>query len=89
MTYLLVNHQVKEFNHWKKIYDSHEPARKAHEIEEVLVTHSASDPGDVYILFKSHSQEKADQFFKSADLEMVMRDAGVISRPTVKILSAA
>ena len=89
MSYILVNHKVKNFDSWKSYFDNDIPEQKKAGIKLNKVFSSAKDKNDVFILFETSDLEKATGFFTNPRLKDLMHTAGVVSEPDVKILEAA
>lgn len=86
MSYIYVNHKVKDFNTWKPFFDKDITEQKKSGITLSKVFCSAGDRNDIHILFETSDLEKAKQFFGNPRLKDLMHTAGVISEPDVRIL---
>lgn len=89
MAYLLFEHEIEDFNRWKPVYDSHEPARKKAGIKEVLLLQGTENSRFVVLLFEVQDIGKAREFLASDDLKDAMKRAGVVSKPVVNFLEKA
>lgn len=81
-----VTHAVKDFNSWKKVYDSAEKLRKNAGVNDYLLLRSLSDENVVTVLGTSSSAANFNQFISNPDLKTAMDKAGVISKPEVKVM---
>lgn len=89
MSYIYVNHKVKDFNTWKPFFDNDIPEQKKSGIQISKLFCTAGDRNNVHILFETNNLEKAQQFFSNPRLKELMHTAGVISEPDVRILELA
>ena len=89
MSYIYVNHKVKDFNSWKSFFNKDISEQEKSGITPAKLFCSAEDPNDVHILFEASNIEKANNFFSNPRLKTLMHTAGVISEPVVHILELA
>jgi hypothetical protein len=89
MRYLLIRHQVKDYDRWRPFYDAHEAVRKMAGLEQVNVFRDAGDPNLVTILFRARDIELARQFAESPELLAVMKQAGLMDKPEMCVLNEA
>lgn len=86
MPYLLIKHEVADFDHWKTIYDSHKPARDQADLQEVYLFQNTYNHNEVIILFEAKSEGKALEFMESKELGKRMEEAGVLGTPELRLL---
>ena len=89
MRYLLLRHQVKDYDRWRPMYDAHALARDAAGLEEMHVFRDAGDPNIVTILFQASDIEMARQFAESPELLEIMKQAGVMDKPEMCVMNKA
>ena len=89
MRYLLLRHQVKDYDRWKSIYDAHKAARELAGLEEQHVFRDAGNSNLVTILYRARDIEMARMFAESPDLLEIMKQAGVMDKPEMCILNKA
>ena len=89
MSYILVNHKVKDFSSWKPHFDNDQSEQLKAGIIINKVFRDAKDQNDVHILFETSDLEKAQKFFQNPRLKDLMHKAGVVSEPVVHILELA
>jgi quinol monooxygenase YgiN len=89
MASLLVQHKVKSFAEWKKVYDSQAGLRKSSGELSDMIYHDVSDPNKLTLLFKWNSVANAQKFAQSPELKAAMEKAGVEGPPTVTFLNEA
>ena len=87
MASMLVQHHVKDFAAWKKVYDSQAAFRRSSGELSDQVYHDASDPNKLTLLFKWDSVENARKFSQSAELKAAMEKAGVDGAPAISFLT--
>lgn len=86
MAYLIVRHQVENFDKWKPLYDEHGAVRKQSGCKNEQLLRDSEDPNDLFILFEWDSIENARRFMQSEDLKQAMQNAGVIGTPEFHFL---
>jgi hypothetical protein len=85
--YVLVRHKVRDFSAWKKGFDAHLPKRQEAGLEDMHVLRGASEPNEVFILYKAADMAKAKAFGESPDLRDTMQKAGVVDKPDFYFLN--
>lgn len=78
-----VKHKVKDWDAWKKEFDSHKQNRMDAGLIDRVVGHSVEDNHDVRIAFAITDMAKAKAFMASKDLKDKMAAAGVEGPPTM------
>lgn len=89
MIYLYVHHKVKDYDQWKKYFDSDENERLKSGIELKKIFRSVKDSNHVHILLEAPKQEEINKFFRNPRLKEIMQKAGVISEPEIYMLELA
>ena len=89
MAGMLVQHKVKDFSNWKKVYDSQADFRKSSGELSDQIYHDASNPNQLILVFKWNSVENAQKFAHSPELRAAMEKAGVDGAPTITFLNEA
>lgn len=79
---LRVTHKVKDFDAWKKVFDSHKQARMDAGLVDRSVGYSMDDNHLVTVVFAVTDMAKAKAFTTSKDLKDKMKDAGVEGAPS-------
>jgi quinol monooxygenase YgiN len=77
MASMLVQHQVKDYAEWKKVYDTLVDVRSSNGELSEQIYRDASDPNKVTLVFKWDSIENARRYANSAELKAAMQNAGV------------
>jgi quinol monooxygenase YgiN len=89
MATMLVQHKVKDFAEWKKVYDSLVDLRKSNGELSDSIYRDESDPNSLTIVFKWDSMENAQKYAQSPDLKAAMEKAGVNGPPKIHFLNEA
>jgi hypothetical protein len=79
---LLMKHKVKDWDTWKKVFDSHKQTRTDAGLTDRVVGHVVGDNNSVCIVFAVADVAKAKAFMNSKDLKDKMAEAGVTGKPT-------
>ena len=79
---LIMTAKVKDFDAWKKEFDSHKQARVDNGLIDRAIGYSVDDKQQVVIVFAVTDMAKAKAFLQSTDLKDKMDKAGVIGKPT-------
>ena len=87
MAGMLIQHKVKDFSAWKKVFDSVAGLRASSGELSDEIYHNASDPNQLILVFKWSSVENAQKFAHSPELKAAMEKAGVDGPPTITFLS--
>ncbi len=82
---VLVSHEVKDFDAWKKGFDGDKAMRKKGGFKDLFVARDTAKPNLVHLGFISPSAEKAKAFIENPKLKETMEKCGVISAPDIKI----
>ena len=86
MNKVIVEHKVKDFNSWKKVFDNSTDMITDHGGRNFSVNRNHDSPNDVYIVADFDKKENFDSMWQSTELKNALKDSGVISEPKVTIL---
>ena len=89
MASMLIQHQVKDFAAWKKVFDAALEMRKSNGEISAQVYRDSSDPNKVTTINKWNSLANAQKFAHSPELKAAMENAGVVGAPNVSFLNEA
>jgi len=89
MSIVILNHKVQDFSKWKPIFENDGPRRTAAGLKLLHLARKESDPNDVYMIYETNDVAKAQKMMQDPDLQKKMKEAGVISEPTINILKKA
>jgi hypothetical protein len=78
---LMVTHKVKDWDAWKKSFDSHKQARTDAGLIDRALAYNVGDNHKVTIVFAVSDMAKAKAFIGSKDLKDKMTEAGVDGPP--------
>ena len=81
MATLLVKQSVKDFDAWKKVFDSVEDIRKSSGERSYQIYRKYADGNDMVIMFEWDTAENARKYFQSPQLKSAVEKAGVIGIP--------
>ena len=87
MASMLIQHQVKDYAAWKKVFDSALEMRTSNGEISAQVYRDASDPNKVTTINKWNSLANAQKFAHSPELKAAMEKAGVVGAPNVSFLN--
>jgi len=88
MPYILIRHQVEDFDAWKSLFDDHAETRAEAGSKGGQLFRTTEDPEDLVALMEWDSVENARSFAESSDLAETMREAGVVDEPEVAFLES-
>ena len=77
----MVRHKVKDFDAWKKVYDSHKQTRIDAGLTDRVLAYTNGDNHNVTLVFAVADLAKAKAFGSSKDLADKMKEAGVEGPP--------
>jgi len=89
MASMLVQHHVKEFAAWKKVYDSLAGFRHSSGELSDQIFQDSGDPRKLTLLFKWDLLANANKFAQSPELKAAMEKAGVEGMPVISFLNEA
>jgi quinol monooxygenase YgiN len=87
MANMLVQHRVKNFAEWKKVYDSVSEMRASNGELSDQIYRDESDPNNLTVIFKWNSLANAKKYAHSPELKAAMEKAGVEGRPEIYFLN--
>lgn len=80
---MMITHEVKDYDHWKEVFDQHEPERRLAGLELVGIGRSHSDPLEISVMFAFDDMDAAKLFASSDELKQAMEESGVVSDPVL------
>jgi hypothetical protein len=83
---VLVQHHVRDYDAWKKVFDEHRSIREKYSADGHVVCRGADDGNAVTIFNHFPSRERAEAFAKDPSLKEAMEKAGVDGVPTITFL---
>jgi quinol monooxygenase YgiN len=85
---VVVTHEVKDYDSWRKGYNADELNRKNAGFKVWSVYADVNNPNMVSVIGEFPSAAAAEAFSTSPKLKEVMEKAGVVGKPDVKVLTA-
>jgi quinol monooxygenase YgiN len=89
MASILVQHTVKDYAEWKKVFDSAKDLRTSSGELSAQVYRDASDPNKITVMNKWDSMANAQKFVQSPEMKAALEKAGVVGAPAVYFLNEA
>jgi hypothetical protein len=78
MDYMLCRNRVRNFDRWKRVFDSHAGAHRAAGLTLVHLWQCIDNPSQVFFLFEVEDVQRARAFVKAEDASQTAREAGLI-----------
>jgi hypothetical protein len=89
MGMMIIRHKVRDYGHWRLVFDEHAEVQKAAGLSNPRVYHSAdNNKSEIVVVFDTEDTKKAKDFAASADLKETMANAGVVDAPTIYFLES-
>jgi hypothetical protein len=82
-TRVMIVHKVKDYDAWKKTFDSHRQARMDAGLKDRILSRNLDDPNLVTVVCAITDMAKAKAFMASKDLKDKMAAAGVEGPPEI------
>ena len=82
-TRVRITHKVKDYDAWKKEFDSHKADRMAAGLQDRAISYEMGNKNMVTVVFQINDMEKAKAFMSSKDLKDKMAAAGVEGAPMI------
>jgi quinol monooxygenase YgiN len=89
MASILIQHKVKDFAEWKKVFDSSAGFRTSNGELSAQIYRDTSDPNSITVINKWTSLESAQKFAQNPELKAAMEKSGVVGAPQVYFLNEA
>ncbi len=89
MTRIMVRHRVKDYTHWREVFDGFVKTRKAGGEKSYQIFQDGADENNLYLMFEWDNEANAQKFFDSTDLKDAMQKAGVAETPEIHYLKEA
>ncbi len=88
-TRVIITHKVKDYDAWKKSFDSHKQVRIDAGLVDRAVGYTVGDNHMVTVAFVIRDMKKAQAFMASKDLKDKMAEAGVVGPPDIFFYNVA
>ena len=86
MVTVIVQHEVKNFTEWKKVFDADKPNLAKAGVKLNGLYTSVKNPNDVTMIYEAPGPELFDKILSDPIRQEDIKRAGVISVPNVAIL---
>ena len=83
MVKVVVNFEVKEWSHWKKMFDEHTGPREAAGIKTIYVGHELENPNKVHIVMETLAADTMQKFMQNEENAKVIEKSGHKHETTV------
>ncbi len=87
MVTVILQHEVKDFTAWKKVFDEDEPGRASAGVKLEGLYTSVKNPNDVTMIFEAPDPAVFDDLLSDPERQKKIQKAGVISKPEASILN--
>jgi hypothetical protein len=78
---LLIRHQVRDFDAWRRVFDDEAETRRANGSRRELQFRSATNASEIWVLLEWDDLYRARLFVTSDDLRAALDRGGVIDLP--------
>lgn len=89
MTTMLIQHQVKDYATWRKVFDSVSDLRTSNGELGSMIYRDSNDPNSLTVINTWDTLENARRFSQSPEMKAAMDKAGVSGRPNIQFLNQA
>ena len=76
MVKVVGNFEVKEWSHWKKMFDEHSGPREAAGIKTIYVGHELENPNKVHIVMETLAADTMQKFMQNEENAKVIEKSG-------------
>jgi hypothetical protein len=87
MGYLLVRHKVKEYDQWKRVFDTHKKVQLDSGLRIEKVMRNLYEPNEVFLFFEVTDLAKARGLVFSPQMPEAQADSGVVDKPDIYFLA--
>ena len=81
--FLIISHDIKNYDSWKVVYDKLDAQRKEAGILALFIKKDMNNANSITVFAEITNLEKAKVFMSSSSLKEAMKDAGVTSVPSI------
>ena len=88
MAHIAIQHKVRDYATWKRIFDEFAATRKAGGELSFQIYHMDDDRNNIAVLLEWDTMDNAKAFLASDTLRDAMSNAGVESEPMIMFMNA-
>jgi quinol monooxygenase YgiN len=85
----MIQHQVADYDTWRKAYDGFADAQKAGGVTRQSVYRAKDDPSNLLVMHGFATAAAAEAFLASTEVRDAMQQAGVTGQPRIEIYQDA
>ncbi len=85
-SFLIIQHTVKDYKHWKKAFDNHHKVRVEYKISLTALGKELDNPLNVVAIFNTENTNDIASFLEKSNLKEAMKSAGITSEPVSQIM---
>ena len=89
MVTVIIQHEVKDFGEWKKVFDADQPNLVNAGVKLLGVYTSVKNPNDVTMIFEAPKTEIYDILMSDPERQAAIKRGGVIGVPVATFLNKA
>lgn len=86
---VIVQHEVRDFDAWKRVFDGHTGSRQRAGLIDLYVSYPVGDTSDVHMMFGVTDEPTLVEYMSSAPLRAAMRLSGVVGEPRAYFVRTA
>jgi len=86
---VIVQHEVRDFDAWKRVFDGHVGSRERAGLIDLYVSYPVGDTTDVHMMFGVTDEPTLIEYMSSAPLRAAMRLSGVVGEPRAYFVRTA
>lgn len=86
---VIVQHEVRDFDAWKRVFDGHTGSRQRVGLADLYVSYPIGDSNDVHMMFGVTDEATLVEYMSSAPLRAAMRLSGVVGEPRAYFVRTA
>lgn len=87
MVTAIIQHEVKDFNEWKKVFDEDQPNVEKAGAKLIGVYTAIDNPNDVTMIYEAPNVELYDTLMSDPHRQAEIQRAGVIGQPKARFLN--
>lgn len=89
MTYVLIRHEVADYDAWKPYFDDDDDRRVEHGQRGYQLFRDSENPNEIVMIGEFDREDDARAFIESEELPEIMAEAGVQGEPEIRFVDLA